>query len=112
MVKARMCGRCGEIVVGDCDCRAERRQRTSIDGYDRRWQRFRKQLLRERAREGRLLCGMCGRVFGAESPHADHIMPVISQDDPLFFEPTNIQFLHPACHGEKTARDVREGRTR
>lgn len=55
---------------------------------------------------------MCGRAFGASSPHGDHIIPVSGQDDPLFFEESNIQFLHPECHGKKTAADVRQGTTR
>lgn len=58
------------------------------------------------------MCGICGKPFGGDSPHGDHIQPVSGQDDPLFFDEGNIQFLHPACHGKKTAEDVRNGLTR
>jgi 5-methylcytosine-specific restriction endonuclease McrA len=58
------------------------------------------------------MCAVCGLAFGLEPPHADHIIPVQSKDDPLFFEPSNIQFLHSHCHGLKTASDVANGLTR
>jgi 5-methylcytosine-specific restriction endonuclease McrA len=51
-------------------------------------------------------------AFGAESPHADHIIPVTSENDPLFYDEKNIQFLHPECHGVKTKKDVAQGLTR
>jgi hypothetical protein len=55
---------------------------------------------------------MCKKPFGGASPHADHITPVHSQDDPLFFDESNIQFLHPECHAEKTRKDMKAGLTR
>lgn len=112
MTKARLCKRCHKIVAGECDCAPPPRRSTCRDGYGRRWQRFRMRVMRRRIAAGTFSCGMCGRVFGAESPHADHIVPVMNEDDPLFYAEHNIQFLHPACHGEKTAGDVRGGRTR
>ena len=112
MVVSRVCQRCRRVVSGNCDCRAERKQNTTRDGYDRKWQRFRERLIRKRARLGELKCGMCERAFGSESPHADHIMPVQDQGDPLFFDENNIQFLHAECHAIKTQRDVKLGLTR
>jgi 5-methylcytosine-specific restriction endonuclease McrA len=109
-MKSRVCIRCGAVVSGSCTCRATKVS-TATKGYGRRWQRFRERLIRKRAREG-ITCGICGKAFGVESPHADHIVPVLSADDPLFYEETNIQFLHPACHGRKTSDDVRAGTTR
>jgi len=109
-VKSRVCGRCGAIVSGACTCKASKVS-TAAKGYGRRWRRFRERLFRKRARQG-VTCAMCGKAFGSESPHADHIVPVLSADDPLFYEESNIQFLHPACHGRKTDADVRAGATR
>lgn len=111
MTKSRVCQVCRKVVSGDC-CRTQVKQATSGDGYDRKWQRFRKRLMQERAKAGKLICGICRKPFGATSPHADHIVPVESQDDPLFFNESNIQFLHPVCHGEKTQKDVKSGLTR
>lgn len=81
-------------------------------GYGRKWQRFRERLYRARAKAGNVLCAKCGLAFGSVSPHADHIIPVQSNDDPLFYDADNIQFLHPACHAEKTVQDVAQGATR
>lgn len=58
-----------------------------------------------------MLCAMCSKVF-VTTPHADHIKPVQSAGDPLFYAESNIQFLHPACHGKKTVEDMRKGLTR
>ena len=58
------------------------------------------------------MCGMCKKPFGALSPHADHIQPVHDDSDPLFYDESNIQFLHPECHAKKTQQDVKQGLTR
>ena len=110
MVKSRLCGRCGSVVSGACSCRRPQIS-TTAKGYGRKWQKFRERLFRVRAKTG-VLCAICGNAFGCESPHADHIIPILSADDPLFYEPSNIQFLHPACHGRKTDGDVKAGATR
>lgn len=44
--------------------------------------------------------------------HVDHKVPVTDAKDPLFFERTNLQFLHPACHSSKTREDRKRGLTR
>lgn len=110
-MKARVCGRCGAIVSGVCSCKPTK-QTSHSKGYGRKWRQFRERLFRARVRAGGVSCAMCGLAFGVESPHADHIVPVQSNDDPLFYEPTNIQFLHPDCHAQKTVRDVAAGTTR
>lgn len=109
-MKARVCGRCRTIVTGECDCKSTK-QSSHSKGYGMRWRRFRERLFRERARSG-VVCAMCGLAFGGRSPHADHIEPVLSNDDPLFYDQNNIQFLHPACHASKTVQDVAKGATR
>lgn len=109
-MKSRVCGRCGSVVSGVCDCK-KAQESTCKKGYGVRWQKFRERLFRKRAKQG-VACAICGRAFGSESPHADHIVPVLSAEDPLFYEEKNIQFLHPDCHGRKTKQDVRLGRTR
>lgn len=42
----------------------------------------------------------------------DHVVPVQSADDPLFFDVGNWQSLCRACHDEKTGEDRRAGLTR
>lgn len=111
-MKSRVCQRCGKIVSGQCDCAKPKQASTCKNGYDRKWQRFVRQLYQKRVKEGRALCAMCGLAFGTKTPHGDHIIPVTSADDPLFFDEDNIQFLHPECHGEKTKIDVKRGLTR
>lgn len=110
-MKTKVCYRCGQI---NCRCKTHvlTNESSAVRGYDRQWRAFRERVFRQRVREGKAFCAACNRVFGKESPHADHIVPVQSADDPLFYEPSNIQFLHPACHGMKTKRDVRSGLTR
>lgn len=109
-MKARVCGRCGTIVVGACDCKSPK-QTSHSKGYGRKWRKFREILFKARCKTG-VLCAECGLAFGGCSPHADHIIPVQSNDDPLFYDPDNIQFLHPECHAAKTVRDVNAGATR
>jgi 5-methylcytosine-specific restriction endonuclease McrA len=59
--------------------------------------------------QGLAACAACGLAFGAQSPHADHIIPIQDENDPLFYCEDNIQFLHPGCHSRKTAADLRAG---
>lgn len=112
-MKAKVCPRCRKIVDKDHTCGVviEARQSANERGYTSRWREFREQLFRKRAKKG-VTCAMCKRAFGGEGFHADHIVPVQSADDPLFYEESNIQFLHPACHSIKTAQDVDAGATR
>jgi len=112
-MKAKVC-KCGQL-DSNCKCStvpAVQPESPCFRGYDRKWQAFRSRLFKQRVREGKSLCGICGKAFGTNSPHADHIIPVQSADDPLFFKPDNIQFLHPECHSKKTKTDVRLGLTR
>jgi 5-methylcytosine-specific restriction endonuclease McrA len=113
MVKAKLCIRCGKLSADACQCKAVIYQAsTTRNGYDRKWQRFRKRVVMMRAKQGKLVCAMCGSGFGNVSPHADHIIPVAGQDDALFFDESNIQLLHPRCHGIKTKQDMKAGKTR
>lgn len=57
-----------------------------------------------------MACAMCGLAFGGESPHFDHIIPIQGENDPLFYDEDNIQFLHRKCHSEKTVRDMKHGK--
>ena len=108
---ARVCCRCHKVVSGECSCKPLK-QTSHSKGYGRKWRDFRERVYRMRVKEGKALCAMCCKPFGKESPHADHIIPVLSNDDPLFYEASNIQFLHPSCHAAKTEKDVKAGRTR
>ncbi len=112
-MKAKVCSRCRKVVDKDhtCGVVVEIRQSSNDRGYTSKWREFRENLFRRRAKSG-VVCAMCKRAFGAEGFHADHIVPVQSADDPLFYDERNIQFLHPACHSIKTAQDVESGSTR
>ena len=49
-------------------------------------------------------CGACRDPFGPELIEFDHILPLaLGGAD----EPGNLQPLHPACHKEKTAQDLK-----
>lgn len=112
MVKTRICKRCRQVVEPGHACKAVKKQKTARDGYGRKWQRFRERLIRKRSQVGTFKCAMCKKAFGAESPHADHKIPVHDESDPLFYDEANIQFLHPSCHAIKTQGDVKQGLTR
>lgn len=91
----------------------EMRENSARRGYGRKWREFREMLWKRMIASGTFpKCAMCGQSLGLESPHFDHIQPVTDANDPRFYDPTNIQFLHPGCHAKKTNRDVRNGKTR
>jgi 5-methylcytosine-specific restriction endonuclease McrA len=109
-MKRKLCQRCVRL---DCVCKVVVNEgQTTRNGYSRKWRRFREMLFRKRVRTGRSMCNACGLAFGSESPHADHIVPVLNEDDPLFYCEDNVQFLHPSCHAKKTAMDVKSGMSR
>lgn len=115
-MQAKVCGRCRCLYTEEepCKCGGKQiddRDNSAARGYTTKWKRFRERLFKQRAKRG-VLCAACGLAFGAEGFHADHIEPVQSADDPLFYEPTNIQFLHPSCHSKKTRQDESDGKTR
>lgn len=86
------------------DRRGSARQR----GYGSRWEKLRRWHL-----ERNPLCKRCqerGHVEAAVL--VDHIVPVQSADDPLFYEVENLQSLCTACHAIKTAADKAAGLTR
>lgn len=88
---------------------AERRPTSSQRGYDYRWQQYASGFLVRHP-----LCVDCdkqGRTKAAAC--VDHITPVTSADDPLFWEPSNHQGLCIECHSVKTNTvDRGKGRSR
>jgi 5-methylcytosine-specific restriction protein A len=100
---------CTELVERSY-CAAHGRPSAAKRGYDRRWQAYRRQWLKQHP-----LCG--DRLNGANAEHSvcaqqrravvgshvDHIVPIKGPDDPLFYDPANHQTLCPDCHARKTA---------
>jgi 5-methylcytosine-specific restriction endonuclease McrA len=60
---------------------------------------------------GNARCALCGKLItgNRDDVHVDHIVPFRGLDDPLRFDQSNWQLLHPACHSRKTAMDQRAG---
>lgn len=76
-------------------------------GYTYRWQQYAAGFLNRNP-----LCRMCD-AKGVTSPAVcvDHITPVTSAEDPLFWQASNHQPLCHSCHSEKTmTEDVGKGR--
>ena len=108
-------GRCPHLTERNyCDrCRPghSRAARASANdrGYDQRWRVY-------TAWYKRLypLCGMTSRAKGPTgdsvcirttlASDVDHIVPVVSRDDPEFYNGENHQALCHSCHSKKTAR--------
>jgi 5-methylcytosine-specific restriction enzyme A len=77
-------------------------------GYDMRWHKYRDWYLSEHP-----LCVECEKAGRAEAAViVDHIVPVKSKDDPLFWDPENHQSLCRPCHDGKTGSDRAAGLTR
>lgn len=120
-MKTSLCKGCHRLKT-ECRCKqihtqAEavlpQRESAAKRGYDSKWRAFRKRLWQSIIRSGSMpCCSSCGFPFGGETPHFDHIEPVQSDDDPRFYDRTNIQFLHRACHSAKTVQDMKNGKTR
>lgn len=64
--------------------------------YGRLWRKRRGEYLRMPANR---LCRACGNAFATE---IDHIVPVIGDSDPNFWNETNWQGLCKSCHSRKT----------
>jgi len=84
------------------------RGHSAARGYDAQWRK---------ARAGHLahfpLCALCeARGLYTAATLVDHITPVQSAHDPLFYAPDNWQSLCRACHAQKTAHDRAHGLTR
>lgn len=71
-------------------------------GYDSRWGKFRVSYLRRHP-----IC-TCGCGGAAQEIH--HIVPVKGQDDPLFYEESNLLALTKSCHSAVTMKALRERR--
>src|SRR5262249_48624279 len=83
------------------------RASASRRGYGRRWATY-----SQACRRANPLCKRCesnGRL--TLSQMVDHIVPVESGADPLFWAADNHQALCWPCHRIKTAQDIREGVT-
>lgn len=97
---------CPELTLrGYCDGhrreRERRRGNAAQRGYGHRWRKYRRSFLAANP-----LCVHCeqeGRVTAATD--VDHIKAVRGKDDPLFWEPSNIQGLCGACHRKKTIQE-------
>lgn len=70
-------------------------------GYGHKWRAY-----RERFLAANPLCCQC-HAAGVTRPaaHVDHITPVASASDPLFWKPSNHQPLCHPCHSRKTATE-------
>ena len=75
----------------------QRRGTAHRRGYGRRWQKYARSYL---AQHPFCECGQCPEHTVAEC--VDHIIPVTSARDPLFWLPTNHQAMSFACHRRKT----------
>jgi len=84
------------------------RGNSAARGYDRRWRKSRALWLAQNP-----LCVECERR-GNYTPASlvDHITPVQSREDPLFYDTGNFQSLCRACHTQKTFSDRAAGLTR
>lgn len=86
----------------------DNRQSASARGYDRRWQRLRKAVLRDWVEKQGPYCGTCGAVLDFDKgTHVDHIERHEGQADPMFWNPVNLQVLCRECHGRKTRREAK-----
>jgi 5-methylcytosine-specific restriction protein A len=106
---ARMCAEvgCGVVVHRGRWCRSHRsanearRGSAASRGYGREWQRARADYL-----ERYPLCLMCSQAGQVcEAAEVDHIKPVGSAEDSLFWVESNWQPLCGECHKRKTATE-------
>ena len=81
----------------------DKRESASVRGYDRRWQRLRKAVLRDWVEKNGPYCGTCGTVLDFDrGTHVDHIKRHEGQTDPMFWKESNLQVLCRECHARKT----------
>lgn len=108
--KQKPCEHCGNPKPKQ---KTEYRGSSTSRGYGYKWQQWRAAILKRMASTGEWdgSCDRCKKLI-VGMIHCDHIKPVIDAKDPLFYDRKNIQFLHPACHSQKTAEDKRKGLTR
>jgi len=97
-------------IKGSAPLREKDRERgnSAARGYDRRWRKARDLWLAQNP-----LCVECEKR-GNYTPATlvDHITPVQSAFDPLFYDCQNFQSLCRACHQQKTFADRAAGLTR
>lgn len=64
----------------------------------------RKRFIVDQFLEGKIFCGECSGILHDQSDiEVDHIIPHRG-DEKLFWDRSNWQLLHSACHSSKTAR--------
>lgn len=85
----------------------QRRPNAHRRGYGRKWRKYAAAYLARNP--------LCVRCLAAEvtraAEHVDHIEPVSSGSDPLFWKSSNHQALCQSCHSRKTAtEDTGRGR--
>ena len=98
----RLCGGCGKIVEGRCECQKRRPPRRNAEFRKRyqcaRWKALRKVVMRRD--EG--ACVMCGQM----ATEIDHILRADLHPE-LFYELDNLQALCKPCHSRKTQAEGR-----
>lgn len=73
-------------------------------GYNRHWQKARLQFIAAEFAEGRWSCAECGKpLVDTSDIHVDHKVPHRG-DRAIFWDVSNWQLCHGACHAAKTLR--------
>jgi 5-methylcytosine-specific restriction protein A len=109
---------CSNPTCAKLNCEEHRRERAVVydrqrgsaaqRGYTQRWAQYSRDFL-----QANPWCARCLRVGKREPAQmVDHIRPVQSADDPLFWQVSNHQSLSRRCHAVKTAEDKMRGLTR
>jgi 5-methylcytosine-specific restriction enzyme A len=110
-------GRCPDHQRQSDQWDRQRRGSARERGYGPQWDRYSRWLRQQvdcpECGRNHALCERCqaqGRIEASEL--IDHIIPIKSEGDPLFWEHGNHQGLSRNCHAMKTAEDRRQGLTR
>lgn len=104
LVRNGVCSVCGPVRRQSAAEHDARRGNFRQRGYDTRWDKVRAMHLQKEP-----LCRMCqiaGRV--TQATMVDHIVPI--RDGGALLDDDNLQSLCIACHGVKTAEDMRNRR--
>ena len=110
-------GPCPEHTKQQQQAYDDRRGTSASRGYDRRWARWRAQVIRDH----RLIwCGdrpesapdtddsHCkGQQVTLLGKELDHIQPITGPDDPRLFDESNVQLLCSTCHAIKLSAESR-----
>ncbi len=89
----------------------EARPNAGDRGYDARWQRYRLDVIREHVQTHGPFCAECQAPLDFHrGTHVDHIEGHDGQDDPKFWDRSNLRVICRSCHSSKTRRDTGRGR--